>query len=311
MLWDDFDSGSNGGTVAGPSGGSVPLVHQGNLSSYGKWVRDGGGSYADKSVLFSNSLPKANSALHARATFSSSSYWGLNLYVPYSNFTTGNELYVSFHYRMTKTGASFPRQSKVWIAYNSNWEDRAYLSTAYNSCESGGFRMHRSQNTDESYLKVAGANMSGEWVRFESYLKQSSVGGSDGAWRQTAYRPTLGTPTKEVINKANYLMRTTSDNWTKWTFGGAYWDMCGSSDTGTIDIDDFYMDSTQARVEVCNASTFSASTKCELQLPTAWSDSSITATFKKGQLTGSTTGYVYVINAVGSVNAQGFAIAIP
>jgi chitodextrinase len=310
MLWDDFDSGANGGVVAGSSGGIAPLIHQGNLATYSEWIRDGGGNYGSQSIIFNNSSPKANSSLHARATFSNDNYWGLNLLVPYSNFTTGNELYVSFYYRMTRTGSAFPRQSKAWIAYNSNWEDRAYFSTAYNNCESGPFRTHRTQNTDETYLNLAGANTSGEWVRFESYLKQSSAGGANGAWRQTAYRPTLGTPTKEVINKTNYLMRTTSDNWTQWTFGGAYWSMCGSSDTGTIDVDDFYMDSTQARIEVCNAATYSASTRCELQLPTAWSDTAITATFKKGHLPSATTAYVYVINQAGSVNAAGFPVSV-
>ena len=64
------------------------------------------------------------------------------------------------------------------------------------------------------------------------------------------------------------------------------------------------MDSTRARVEVCNASTYSASTKCELQVPTNWSDTSITATLKKGYL-GAGTAYVYVINPSGKVNATG------
>jgi chitodextrinase len=310
MLWDDFDSGSAGATVAGPAGGVAPLLRQGNLSGYTEWIRDGGGSYATQSIIFNNSSPKPSSSLHARATFSSSSYWGLNLYVPYDNFTTGNELYVSFYYRMTRTGSLFPRQSKVWIAYNSNWEDRAYFSTAYNNCESGPFRTHRTQNTDESYFNLAGTATSGEWLRFESYLKQSSAGGANGAWRQVAYRPTLATPTKEVVSKTSYLMRTTTDNWTQWTFGGAYWSMCGSSDTGTIDIDDFYMDSTQARVEICNASTLAASTRCELQLPSAWSDGSIAATFKKGTLPSSSSAYVYVINSAGDVNPAGFPITL-
>jgi hypothetical protein len=108
----------------------------------------------------------------------------------------------------------------------------------------------------------------------------------------------------------NYKMRNTSENWTEWTFGGAYYDMCGSTETATIDVDDFYMDSTRARVEVCDAATWSARTRCELQLPTAWSDASITATFKKGYLPSSTTAYVYVTNAAGNVNAAGFPITV-
>ncbi len=309
MLWDDFDSGANGSAVAGPSGGTQPLIHQGNLASYSQWVRGGGGAISSLSILFNNSTPKANSSLHARATFSGSSYWGLDLIVPYDQFTTGNELYFSFYYRLTRTGASFPRQTKAWIAYTAT-ADRAYFSTAFDNCESGGFRMHRTEGgfLDQGF-SLEGKNISGEWVRFETYLKQSAPGVSNGTWQQLAYRPTLGTPVRLTTNLNNAQMRATSQDWIDWTFGGSYWSMCSSSDTGTIDIDDFYMDSTRARVEVCNAPTFSASTSCELQVPTAWSDTSVTATLKRGYLNAGPA-YVYVINASGNVNAAGHAVTI-
>jgi chitodextrinase len=312
MLWDNFDGGGIGAVVANDSTGSVPLVHQGNLSGYSRWQGDGGGSYIGKSTVFDNSSPKANSSLHARSTFTDGSYWGLNLFVPYSNFTTGNDLYFSFYFRMTKTGAAFPRQSKTWIAYDSNWSDRLYWSTAYDNCESGGYRTHITElGPQEHDFAVGGKNVNGEWVRFETYLKQSGPGVANGILQQTFYRPTLATPTREFYSTINQKLRTSSNDFVKWTFGGAYYSMCGSSDTGTVDVDEFYMDDTRARVEVCNASTWSGITKCELQIPTAWSDASITATFNKGYLGSSTTAYVYVIDATGNVNASGFAISVP
>ena len=308
MLWDDFDSGANGGAVAGPSGGTTPLIHQGNLSGYNEWRRDGGGFYLNDSVVFSNSSPKARSSLHARAVFDRDDRWGLNLFVPYSQFTTGNELYFSFYYRMRKTGTPFPRQSKAWIAYNSSFADRAYWSTAYGNCEGSGWRQHLSQ-VAENYFGLSGTAIEGEWVRFDTYLKQGAANQSNGTWRQTAYRPSLGTPTKEVKDWSNIVMRTSSEDWTQWVFGGAYYSMCNAGDNGTIDVDEFYVDSTQARVEVCNAPTFSGSTRCELEIPTAWSDTSITATFKNGYLSAGTA-YVYVINVAGTVNVAGHAVTI-
>ncbi len=309
MLWDDFDSGASGSAVAGPSGGTQPQIHQGNLSGYSQWVRGGGGAISDLSILFNSSAPKANSSRHARATFSGSSYWGLNLIVPYAQFTTGNELYFSFYYRLTRTGASFPRQTKAWIAYSAS-ADRAYFSTAFDNCEQGGFRLHRTEGgfLDQGF-PLDGKNISGEWVRFETYLKQSAPGVANGTWQQLAYRPTLGTPQKLTNKLNNVQMRTTSADWIDWTFGGSYWSMCSSSDAGTIDIDEFYMDSTPARVEVCNAPTWAGSSKCELQIPNSWSDTSITATLKRGYL-GAGAAYVYVINAAGNVNASGYAVTI-
>jgi hypothetical protein len=156
-------------------------------------------------------------------------------------------------------------------------------------------------------LSATGIN--GEWVRFESYLRQSGAGSSNGAWHQVAYRPALATPAKHQVTLDNYKMRDSSQNWVIWTFGGAYHSMCGTS-PATIDVDDFYMDSTRARVEVCDVATWSARRMCELQLPTAWSDGSITATFKKGYLPSSTMAYVYVINATGNVNAAGFPVTV-
>ena len=312
MLWDDFDAGSSGSAVAGPSGGSAPLIHQGNLAGYSQWDRGGGGAMSGLSVMFNDSSPKTNSSLHARATFSSMDYWGLSLIVPYNQFTTGNELYISFYYRVAMTGTGFPRQTKAWMAYDDS-TDAAYWANSYGTCQAGDYwRTHRTQSVEENSVSpgLSATGIDGEWVRFESYLKQSGAGVSNGAWHQVVYRPTLGTPSKHVVTLNNYKMRDSSSDWTDWTFGGAYYSMCSSTNTATIDVDDFYMDSTRARVEVCDTATWSARTRCEPQIPTAWSDASITATFRKGYLPSSTTAYVYVINAAGDVNAAGFPIAV-
>jgi hypothetical protein len=310
MLWDNFDAGSNGAVIANSSAGTAPPIHQGPLAGYTRWQRDGGGAYEDKSVVFSNSGPKASSTLHARAAFTDGSFWGLNLYVPYAQFTTGKDLYISFYHRMVKTGADFPRQSKAWIAYNSSWNDKAYWSTAYNNCQEGGYRTHITEPDVEHWFSLQGDASEGEWIRFDTYLKQSGPNVPNGIWQQNVYRSSLATPTRESFSHINQVLRTSADDWVRWTFGGGYYSMsCGPTGTGIIDIDDFYMDDTQARVEVCNSSTWAGRTKCELQVPTAWSDTSIAATLKKGYLSAGPA-YVYVVNASGAVNASGYAISL-
>jgi hypothetical protein len=262
--------------------------------------------------MFDDAAPKANSALHARATFSNSSYWGLDLIVRYEQFTTGKELYISFYYRFTRTGSAFGRQTKAWIAYSPT-ADKAYWATSFDNCQEGDYwRTHATEPVDENLLSptLVGTRIDGEWVRFESYLKQSGAGVANGAWHQTAYRPTPATPTKQAVARNNYKMRDTSENWVDWTFGGAYYDMCDATNTSTIDIDEFYMDSTPARVEMCDGPTLATSNRCELQIPTAWSDSSITVQLKQGYLP-SGTAYVYVMNAAGSANTAGYPITLP
>jgi hypothetical protein len=313
MLWDDFEGGSNGNAVTGPSGGVEPIIHQGNLSSYNQWVRGGGGNYANESIVFNNTNPKMSSGLHASAIFDDNAFWGLDLSIDYPNFTSGNELYISFYYRFRNQSASFGRQTKAWIAWPPTGGDKAYWTNSFGTCQEGDYwRIHRTEDAEETALSpgLSATGIDNEWVRFESYLKQSSPGVANGAWHQVVYRPSLGTPVKHQIALDNYKLREMTDEWVEWTFGGAYYDMCDPTNTATIDVDDFYMDSTRARVEVCDSPTWASRTRCELQLPTAWSDASITATFKKGYLPSSTTAYVYVINAAGNVNAAGFPIVI-
>src|SRR6202008_428699 len=123
------------------------------------------------------------------------------------------------------------RQTKAWIAYSRSG-DKAYFSTAFDNCEAGGWRLHRTEGGyfDES-LPLDGKAISGEWLRFESYLKQSAPGASNGTWHQAASRPTLRVPVRLTTRLDNALMRTSAADWNDWTFGGAYYSMCASTDT--------------------------------------------------------------------------------
>jgi len=76
------------------------------------------------------------------------------------------------------------------------------------------------------------------------------------------------------------------------------------------EFDDFYFDYTLARVELCNSSTWNLSTKCEVQPPTAWSDTSITALIHYGEFSVGDQAYLYVIDENGEVNENGYPITI-
>lgn len=304
MLYDDFDDGA----VSDDVESRAPQIHQGGLSSYSTWAKDGGGDYGAEIIRLNATSLKARSSKHARMTFDDSAFYGLNLYVPYT-FATGNELFISFYYRYTKTGAAYPRQTKAWVAYDGSWGDHAYFSTAFGNCEGGGWRQHRTDISSDIEIGLDGPDINGEWVRFESYLKQSSASTGNGAWTARVYRPTIGTP--DIIENiiTNAVMRGSSTNWTKWTFGGGYYSMCGSSDFGTVDVDEFYMDNTQARVELANASTLASATVRELQVPTAWSDTSVTVTVNRGVFGDGDSVYAYIYDSTGSANATGILLS--
>lgn len=65
-------------------------------------------------------------------------------------------------------------------------------------------------------------------------------------------------------------------------------------------MDDFYLDDTWAHIIVGNASTLSACTQREAQIPSAWSDTSITITLNRGAFGASATAYLYVFDSTNS-----------
>ena len=77
-------------------------------------------------------------------------------------------------------------------------------------------------------------------------------------------------------------------------------------DGSKVYMDDLYVDDTWARVVLGNASTLSASTVREVQIPSAWSATSITITVNEGSLT-SGDRWLYVIDS-SNVASAGFLI---
>jgi len=306
-LYDNFDNGAAGNTICNGAGAGVaPQIYQGVLSSYNKWVMDGGGEYSGQSIVYNATDPIRTGSLHGRTSISSSACWGTNFYVPLSSWftSTGSELYVSFLLRYTMSSFT-PRQFKAFIGYDSSWNDMWYMSTAFgSSCEgSTAWRLHVTQTSSEDYFDIGGNNIYGEWVRVESYIKQSGADTSDGVWKGYLHRPTLSTPIIEAHENTDIKLRTSSTNTSKLTLGAAYYSMCNGTQTATFDVDEIYIDSTPARVEIGNASTWAACTKRTIQRPTAWSDTSITATVDLTSLGSSGAAYLYVVDGSNNVSA--------
>lgn len=79
-------------------------------------------------------------------------------------------------------------------------------------------------------------------------------------------------------------------------------------DGSKVYVDDIYIDNTWSRVVAGNASTWIASTQREMQIPSAWSANSITITANQGSFTNGQSAYLYVVDANGNVNANGYPI---
>jgi len=169
-------------------------------------------------------------------------------------------------------------------------------------------------NEDYSLRYLSTSVPSGRWVRLELYGKESSSAGvRDGAitykmHKQDAKVTTLVNHVGNVITRATGV----TNRWRWWIFIN-YWGNI-SSGTGTnekVYIDDPYIQvGTQARVEIGDNSTWENCLHREIQTPTAWSNTAITATLNKGSFSPCQTYYLFVVDENGDVNSTGYPVRI-
>ncbi|GEM_PF-4521468 len=145
----------------------------------------------------------------------------------------------------------------------------------------------------------------GNWIQMETMMKLIAENDGIIRWwvngKQTFdYSPTNPkwgyldhwtdryTGTARNIGLGGYVRTKNTDDW--WYFT------------------DIYMDTTLARACIGNAATYSACTVREMLIPNAWSTSSITAIVNQGTFANGATAYIYVVDAEGTVNANGYPV---
>lgn len=133
----------------------------------------------------------------------------------------------------------------------------------------------------------------GKWTKEEMAIKASA--GSDGYVKQWE-NGTL------VINYAGPSDQFPGNGRT--VAIGGYARMQGFTSNWRY-FDDVYLDTTLARVVLANKPSLADATIIENQIPTAWSDGSITATVNLGQFTQGQSAYLFVVDSSGNVSATG------
>jgi hypothetical protein len=151
---------------------------------------------------------------------------------------------------------------------------------------------------NHNYLNGTAVNPKGNWVKIEyeaSYTNQSS--GYVKIWNNGK----LGTQYNGKTDAGSPGTRTDAI--------GGYARCSGSKDNWRY-FADVYLDTSLSRVMLGNAPTFAASTIREMQIPSAWSSTSITATANLGKLTQGQTAYLYVFDSSGVPNSTGYSITV-
>lgn len=149
-----------------------------------------------------------------------------------------------------------------------------------------------------------------EWQRIDLYLQRSSSGGvADGI----VYFNRMGR-SSAMVNKTNVITHVAGDNpWRYLDLSNGIASVYEGFLKLNVRMDDVYVDTTQARVEICDTQAWADRTHCEIQPATEWTDGQITVNFNRGNFTTSQDVYAYVVDSNGVVNSTGskFTIRTP
>ena len=151
-----------------------------------------------------------------------------------------------------------------------------------------------------------------QWARVEIYIKSSQQEISNGSLIVTYHRPDTGINTNSNANYDGNLMTYNTDQTKRFKYF-IFQNYLGNADRDgkeKIYFDDIFLQlGSRTRVEIGNAKIWSECTYREIQIPTAWSDTSITTTFNKASFSDGENVYLFVVDEDG-IPSAGYAITI-
>lgn len=290
VLWADFESGTLGQTVENYVPTYGPNLDLHNI----------GGSQLPGTFSNTN-VRHARSTKHAYLDANpNQGNWAIRLGVPISS-TNGQKLYYRFWHKSFFAdgipGANL-NQKPVDI-YNSGFTDQLYIG--YGDA-SGQLRSGGSASSPTQWASISISNVHNQWAGYEEEVRLGS--GSNGSRKMWVHRQSVPTITQAWNAQSMSTWKSGGDY--AWFTVGEYF--AGGSVGVEYWIDEIYVDYTWARVEIGNAPTWSGCTRREIQIPSAWSDTSITVTVNQGALQSLGSAFLYVVDANGNVNQNGYAL---
>jgi hypothetical protein len=142
------------------------------------------------------------------------------------------------------------------------------------------------------------------WYRMDVYIEASSAGSGNGVAHVTRYDGS------SVSNFTANSLRTHTSSGNTYSHV-IFQNYIGNGISGSVNIwlDDLYIQNSQARVELCDSSSWSGRHHCEIQAHSSWADGSIRSVVNTGSFTNGQTTYVYVVDGSGNVNSSGYRLA--
>jgi hypothetical protein len=176
MLYDDFDDGTSGNID-----GRKPQIHQGHLSHYSSWQRTAVGPGSIPQILRDNSDPKTGSSHHARMEFNGD-YWSLYLTVDLVHyFTTGpGDVYSPSGIATARRARITQGRPRPGLPIPGSVPTRLIgpLPSIRANQAAGGCIAPMDSATH--LFGMSGQEVENEWIRVDTYLKQSGPGIATG-----------------------------------------------------------------------------------------------------------------------------------
>lgn len=289
-FFDDFESGSNGASIIGKKG-KIGSPTWEEYEGYGQPTylsnqKYGTGSLSTGVSVRGDSFKSAGIArLNSSIVYFSMRYrWNAN--------GTNWESAVYKPIRLTAQGGFYQPDPKFITQYQpkASWPYEAMTTGAGDGPQTNLPSASLSQNV---------------WHRAEVYISLSTPAGTANGTTKSWHDFSLQYNQVNFVNRASSASSKIMDS-----FLLPFEVANNPSQTWNMWADDVYFDITQARVEIGDKQIFNQCTNREIQIPSAWSDSSITITTNQGNFKNGDSAYIFIVDSNGNMNSMGYPIVI-
>ena len=307
VVFDDFESGTNGSNIKiGASSATI-----------GEWT----------SVTYLTNTPPKYSNAHSlsgslafRGDATVSEDGSGSVHTAYKMGFTTSDIFVSYWYYFPTT-SDWPCSSGgicnnklVWVTGSGTTDDDRVIPANSGGSKTTTPNLYMFCNDcigGESPLSPALYMSKGKWYRFWAYLH--------GAGNTTDHEELwVASPSSEAnlaaatrINRTTQIWNTDFNGFNRVMING-FNRWCNDCAESAPTFDDVYVaigTGARARVEIGDAATYATSKNLTIATVTSWSDTSITTTIRQGSFSNLNNAYLYVIDADGNVNTNGYLLS--
>lgn len=282
------------------------------LSSHG-WTIDSDNPANDKPQLSTTILRHNNSVFSAKFHFTRASY-PLQDLASQTVTVSGTKRYADYwmYYKMPQQDSGQPKHQLKLFKLATNGPDEPTINTyAWRQADSSRttyWPVHTTPSTMNEYY-TGNHFADGAWVHVKMIIDVGTLNNSNGVLK--VYKDETST-----INQSSVPYIVTGYESLPWLNTVQIGKYLGNTDYDpnsetTIYYSEVYYDDTWSRVEICDASTYTSSTHCEIQIPqNTWNDNQVEVSINQGSFSTGTTAYVYISDSSGGLNSTGYSVTL-